>query len=97
MPTCTSFRSRRNGRDALITAYYPVYRNESSVHGPKRGIVFDAVVQEIDIPTGLVIFQWDSLDHVPLTASYRPRRRRTAGIRTTTSTSTRSIRITTAT
>jgi hypothetical protein len=33
--------------------------------------VFDSVVQEIDIPTGLVLFQWDSLDHVPLTDSYQ--------------------------
>jgi len=32
--------------------------------------VLDSVVQEIDIPTGLVLFQWDSLDHVPLSATY---------------------------
>jgi hypothetical protein len=55
---------------ALITAYYPVYWDESSVHGPSRAIVADAVVQEIDIRTGLVEFQWDSLDHVPITDSY---------------------------
>jgi Arylsulfotransferase (ASST) len=55
---------------ALITAYYLVHWDESSVHGPSRGIVADAVVQEIDIRTGLVEFQWDSLDHVPLTDSY---------------------------
>jgi len=66
------FEITRNGADALITAYYPVWWNESSVHGPKRGIVFDSVVQEIDIATGLVIFQWDSLDHVPLTDSTGP-------------------------
>jgi hypothetical protein len=29
-------------------------------------------VQEIDIPTGLVLFQWDSLDHIPVSASYQP-------------------------
>ncbi len=57
---------------ALITAYYPVYWNATSVKGPKRAIVLDSVVQEIDIPTGLVLFQWDSLDHVPLTASDVP-------------------------
>ena len=58
---------------ALVTAYYPVYWNASSVkRGPKRASVLDAVVQEIDIPTGLVLFQWDSLDHVPLTDSYQP-------------------------
>lgn len=62
---------------ALITAYYPVYWDSSSVKGGiKRQIVFDGVVQEIDIhscsvdPTCLVLFQWDSLDHVPVTDSY---------------------------
>ncbi len=57
---------------ALITAYYPVYWNAASVHGLKREIVFDGVIQEIDIPTGLVLYQWDSLDHVPLRDSYAP-------------------------
>jgi hypothetical protein len=57
---------------ALITAFYPVYWDASSVHGLKREIVFDGVVQEIDIPTGLVLFQWDSLDHVPVGDSYTP-------------------------
>jgi hypothetical protein len=57
---------------ALITAFYPVRWNATSVHGPANAIVFDCVVQEIDIPTGLVLFQWDSLDHVPLTDSYMP-------------------------
>ncbi|HTX11856.1 MAG TPA: arylsulfotransferase family protein [Solirubrobacteraceae bacterium] len=55
---------------ALITAYYPVYWNASSVHGATRQIVLDSVVQEIDIKTGLVLYQWDSLDHVPLSDSY---------------------------
>jgi hypothetical protein len=57
---------------ALIIAYYPVYWNASSVHGSKREIVYDSVIQEIDIPTGLVLFQWDSLDHVDLAESYQP-------------------------
>ncbi len=57
---------------ALITAYYPVIWNASAVHGSTHEIVFDSVVQEVDIPTGLVLFQWDSLDHVPLTDSYQP-------------------------
>jgi hypothetical protein len=55
---------------ALITAEYPVVWNTSSIHGPSRQVVFDSVVQEIDIPTGLVLFQWDSLDHVPVNLSY---------------------------
>ncbi len=57
---------------ALVTAYFPVIWNASAVHGSTHEIVFDSVVQEIDIPTGLVLFQWDSLDHVPLTQSYQP-------------------------
>src|ERR1700733_14081407 len=55
---------------ALITAAFPVVVNASSVKGSSQEVVLDAVVQEIDIATGLVVFQWDSLDHVPLNASY---------------------------
>jgi Arylsulfotransferase (ASST) len=62
---------------ALITAAYPVYGDVSGVHGSKHGIVYDSVVQEIDIPTGLVLFQWDSLDHVPITDSYQKLPKRT--------------------
>ncbi len=57
---------------ALVTAYYPVSVDASSVHGSKHEIVLDSVVQEIDIPTGLVLFQWDSLDHVPFAESQLP-------------------------
>ncbi len=60
------------GGRALITAYYPVYWDASSVRGPKDAIVLDSVVQEIDVKTGLPLFQWDSLDHVPLSDSYQP-------------------------
>jgi hypothetical protein len=59
------------GDTAWITAYRPVIRNASSIKGgSKREIVLDAIAQEIDIKTGLVLFQWDSLDHVALGASY---------------------------
>ncbi|MGI8428580.1 MAG: arylsulfotransferase family protein [Solirubrobacteraceae bacterium] len=57
---------------ALITAYFPVYVTVPAGHGSRREIVFDSVVQEIDVPTGLVLFQWDSLDHVPLGDSHAP-------------------------
>jgi hypothetical protein len=49
---------------ALITAFYPVYWHTC------KCTVFDGVVQEIDPPTGLVLFQWDSLDHVPTSGSH---------------------------
>jgi Arylsulfotransferase (ASST) len=35
--------------------------------------VIDGLVQEIDIRTGRVLFQWDSAAHVPCTDSYVPR------------------------
>jgi Arylsulfotransferase (ASST) len=63
------FRLTRQGT-ALITAYYPVYFNAASVHGPTKQVVLDSIVQEIDVKTGLVLYQWDSLDHVPLADSY---------------------------
>jgi hypothetical protein len=34
-------------------------------------VVLSGVVQEIDIPSGRVLFQWDSLDHVPVTDTYQ--------------------------
>ncbi|MDQ6820771.1 MAG: arylsulfotransferase family protein [Actinomycetota bacterium] len=64
------FQLTRGGA-ALVVAEYPVYVNASSVHGSPQQAVMDSVVQEIDIPTGLVLFQWDSLDHIPLTDSYQ--------------------------
>jgi Arylsulfotransferase (ASST) len=40
-----------------------------NVPGIRKPVV-DAVVQEVDIKTGLVLFEWDALDHIPLTQSY---------------------------
>jgi hypothetical protein len=50
--------------DAFITATSPVYLPVS------REETLDSVVQEIDIKTGLVLFEWSALDHVPLRDSY---------------------------
>ncbi|HWK26684.1 MAG TPA: arylsulfotransferase family protein [Solirubrobacter sp.] len=55
---------------ALVIAYDPVERDLSSVHG--RGRVVDAVIQEIDIPTGLVLFEWHSLGNIGFDESHRP-------------------------
>lgn len=55
---------------ALITCFYNVFWNASSVHGGTSQNVVEGVVQEIDIKTGLLLFEWDSLAHVPLTDSY---------------------------
>ncbi|HTD08500.1 MAG TPA: arylsulfotransferase family protein, partial [Solirubrobacteraceae bacterium] len=57
---------------ALITAYDPILCNLSSVGGPAYGGLTDSVFQEIDIKTGLVMYEWTSLDHVGLSESYVP-------------------------
>ncbi|MGD0198471.1 MAG: arylsulfotransferase family protein [Solirubrobacteraceae bacterium] len=51
---------------AFITAYAPIHWDLASIHGPTHGLIDDGVVQEIDIKTGLVMWQWNALAHVPL-------------------------------
>jgi Arylsulfotransferase (ASST) len=55
---------------ALITAYQPVTWNTAGSGGTRDGVVLDSILQEIDIPTGNVLDEWHSLDHVPLDDSY---------------------------
>ena len=55
---------------ALLTAYHAVPADLSSLGGPVAGMVYDSVVQEVDVRTGEVLFEWHSLDHVPLTDSF---------------------------
>jgi hypothetical protein len=52
---------------ALITVYKPVTANLSPLGGPAKGVALSGVVQEIDIPSGRVLFEWNSIDHVPVT------------------------------
>jgi outer membrane protein assembly factor BamB len=54
---------------ALVTAFVPVKANLSSVGGPADGTVLDGVVQELDVRTGRVVWEWHALGHVPLSAS----------------------------
>ncbi|MBV9310631.1 MAG: arylsulfotransferase family protein [Solirubrobacterales bacterium] len=54
---------------ALITAVYPKW--DPRPRGPDR-VILDSVVQEIDLHTGLVMFEWDALDHVPVSDTYQP-------------------------
>ena len=53
-----------------MTAYSAVHWDLRPVGGPADGVVLDNIVQEVDIATGLVLFEWHSLDHVLLTESY---------------------------
>ena len=55
---------------ALITVYDGIECNLSAVGGPARGAVADTLMQELDLATGLVRYEWHSLDHVPLSDTY---------------------------
>ncbi|MBS1864255.1 MAG: arylsulfotransferase family protein [Actinobacteria bacterium] len=57
---------------ALILAYTTATADLTSIGGPADQTVIDGVVQEIDIKTGKVLFQWNSADHVPYSQSEQP-------------------------
>ena len=58
---------------ALILATTIATANLTSIGGPADQAVIDGIVQEIDIRTGKVLFQWNSADHVPYRDSELPR------------------------
>jgi Arylsulfotransferase (ASST) len=55
---------------ALLVAYAPRRTDLSSVGGPEDGPVWEGIVQEVDIETGEVHFEWRSLGHVGIEESY---------------------------
>ncbi len=55
---------------AYVLAYSPVQTNLSSAGGPAGGLALDCVIQQIDIRTGLVMWEWHSLGHVDVSESY---------------------------
>ena len=57
---------------ALILSYTTATADLTSIGGPPNQTVIDGVVQEIDIRTGKVLFQWNSADHVPFSQSEQP-------------------------
>jgi Arylsulfotransferase (ASST) len=57
---------------ALIGAYVPVRMNLTAYGGKASQVVYNYVIQEIDVATGNVLFSWNSLDHVPVTRSDYP-------------------------
>ncbi|CAA9474503.1 MAG: hypothetical protein AVDCRST_MAG38-1559 [uncultured Solirubrobacteraceae bacterium] len=54
---------------ALVLVYDRVRRDLRSVGGPRDGVVVDNVIQEIEPRTGRVLFEWHSVDAVPLARS----------------------------
>jgi len=55
---------------AWIDAFDPIHMSLASVHGSSSGVLTDSVVQQIDIKTGLVMWEWHALGHIALSESY---------------------------
>ncbi|HTE62415.1 MAG TPA: arylsulfotransferase family protein [Solirubrobacteraceae bacterium] len=57
---------------ALVIGYVPVAWDLSALGGLRDAVVEDNVVQEIDIETGELLFEWHALGTIGLGESYRP-------------------------
>ena len=57
---------------ALLTSYVVRDADLTSVGGPSSGKVIGGLVQEIALPSGRVLFQWNSLDHVDVAETHAP-------------------------
>lgn len=63
---------------ALVLAYDRVFRDTSAFGGSRSGVVLDNIVQEVDLKTGLVLFEWHSLGNVDVNDSRIRARGRTS-------------------
>jgi hypothetical protein len=55
---------------ALLTIYNKVPADLSAFGGSKDGEAYEGILQEIDIETGEVLFQWHSSEHISVDESY---------------------------
>jgi hypothetical protein len=55
---------------ALMTIYHRRHADLRALGGPKDGLIWDGIVQEVDIPTGRVLFEWHSFPEIPVAESY---------------------------
>ena len=55
---------------ALVSAWAKVARNLLGRGGRRRHTVLDGVAQELEIPSGRVLFEWRSIDHVAFDETY---------------------------
>jgi hypothetical protein len=70
-PDLHAFQIAPNGT-AVFTVFDAIRCNLTGHKGPADGAVADTLFQEMDLKTGLVRFEWHSLDHVSLSDSYSP-------------------------
>ena len=63
------FQLTRSG-DALFTIYSPVLVHLPGTPAGSLSPLLDAIVQEVDVRTGLVDWEWHAYGHIPLEDSY---------------------------
>ncbi len=57
---------------AYITAFNPIRCDLAPLQGASDGSIIDTAIQEIDLRTGLVRWEWHSLDHIAASESETP-------------------------
>jgi hypothetical protein len=57
---------------AWIDMFDPIELNLSHYGGLSDGVITDSVIQEIDVKTGLVMWEWHALGHIPISESHNP-------------------------
>ncbi len=60
---------RKDGT-AVVESYDPVVMDMTKYGGKNRATVLDCEIQQIDVATGAVLFEWHSLDHLRPAESY---------------------------
>jgi hypothetical protein len=51
---------------AYMSVYAPRKMDLTSVGGPRDGTIFESIVQEVDVASGRVVWEWHSADHLPV-------------------------------
>lgn len=62
------FQLTRDG-DALFTVYSPILVHLPGTPDGKLSPLLDSIVQEVDVKTGLVVWEWHAYGHIPLETS----------------------------
>jgi Arylsulfotransferase (ASST) len=58
---------------ALFTCYpETVQMDLSAINGPRDTQVLESIIQEVDIASGRLLFEWRGLQHIPVTDSHEP-------------------------
>ncbi len=57
---------------AWIDIFDPIDMNLTSAGGLSDGVLTDSVIEEVDVKTGLVMWEWHALGHIPISESHNP-------------------------